>query len=681
MEFEQDGGGYSLHVLRAPAGQSPRTFDPETLFPNDPSAADLSTNGRLSAFRSLVVGAWVLFGGMLVWPAARRLGVRVARYLEAQRAWLRSATLDARLALVLPPLFGLSYFVLLRRWFLDPGQPDTDGLLYRSHVVWPLVLLTLTLVVAWLRASRVRLRRMTKEAERTWRLDRVDGALLLAFAVCVAAYNAPAVVSPAGFFDSDSALYGLSAKHIADGLVPQAFALGRGVSGTFSSHLLAAFFVIGSPSVTAVIVFSRLLYCVFLFCHYVLLRFGFGRVVAASVTLWLAFPGAFLSWNLTLTEFGELLAFSGIATLIIAGRVTERLADDWWYVLAGVAVGFSFWAHPQTTMVGGAIVVTLFSLRGIRHTLEASRWLFVGFVLGTLPGLVGWGTFFTGYLEWLIRGSEGGMSLSQVGAALERIAREALPVLFFGHWSPVEVTRGRGAILALAVLGSSVWALAGLWPARRSVTDASGSRGPARIPSLEIAVRTILALTVLFTFLAFTGSRFGELIFPPRRLILLYTGVPALIAAAAGALVRPLPRRLAGSCIVVTMVVWSLAGAVPAAEWVRQGLQRTERLEAGVSALEAVGVEYCEAPFWTAYWLNLATLERITCAQYEHYPDPYYRPVVDRRSPRPYRAYVVYNDGADDEAWLERARRDLEKQGVGYRTLSIPPLEALIPDR
>ena len=68
-----------------------------------------------------------------------------------------------------------------------------------------------------------------------------------------------------------------------------------------------------------VVVFSRLLYCVFLFCHYVLLRFGFGRVVAASATLWLTFPGAFLSWNLTLTEFGELLAFTGVATLIVAG--------------------------------------------------------------------------------------------------------------------------------------------------------------------------------------------------------------------------------------------------------------------------------------------------------------------------------------------------------------------------
>ena len=522
---------------------------------------------------------------------------------------------------------------------------------------------------------------MAVEAKRTWSLDRVDAALLSALAVGVAFYNAPTFFNPAGFLDSDSALYGLSAKHIADGLVPEAFALGRRVSGTFSSHVLAAFFVIGGPSVAAVLVFTRILFLIFLFCNYVLLRFGFGRIVAASATLWLAFPGAFLSWNITLTEFGELFAFTGIATLIVAARVTEQLADDWWYVVAGVAVGFSFWAHPQTTIVSGALVATILSLRGVRHTLGASCWLVVGFVVGTLPGLVGWGASFAGYLEWLVTGPEGGMSLSQVGGTLERIGREALPVLFLGHLFPVELSRGSGAILGVAMLGSSVWALAAAWPALRAMSDVFGGRGATRLPSPETAVRTLLALIVLFTLVAFTASRFGHLIFPPRRLMLLYAGIPGLIAAAAAALVRPLPRRLAASCVVASMAAWALAGAQAPTDLVRYGLERTERLNAGVRALETEGIKYCEAPFWTAYWLNLVTMERITCAQYEHYPDPYSRFVVDRRSPRPYRAYVVYNDSPDAEAWLEHTRRDLDKQGVRYRSLSIPPVEALIPHR
>ena len=295
VEFEQDSGGYALNVLWAPAGESPRALDPESLFPDEPTAADLSPLGRLRALHNIVVGVWLFFGGILAWPGTRWIGLRVGRHLEARRAWLRAATFETRLAFLLPPAIGLSYLALLMRWFLDPGQPDADGVLYRSHLVWPFGLLTVALAALWLRASRVRLQRMAGEAKRTWRLDRVDAALLLALTVGVAFYNAPTFFSPAGFLDSDSALYGLSAKHIADGLVPEAFALGRRVSGTFSSHLLAAFFVIGGPSVPAVLVFTRLLFLIFLFCHYVLLRFGFGRIVAASATLWLAFPGAFLS--------------------------------------------------------------------------------------------------------------------------------------------------------------------------------------------------------------------------------------------------------------------------------------------------------------------------------------------------------------------------------------------------
>ena len=75
----------------------------------------------------------------------------------------------------------------------------------------------------------------------------------------------------------------------------------------------------------------------------------------------------------------------------------------------------------------------MLSLRGVRHTLGASYWLVVGFVVGTLPGLVGWGAGFAGYLEWLVTGPEGGMTLSLAAGTLERIAREALPVLFLGH--------------------------------------------------------------------------------------------------------------------------------------------------------------------------------------------------------------------------------------------------------
>ena len=54
----------------------------------------------------------------------------------------------------------------------------------------------------------------------------------------------------------------------------------------------------------------------------------------------------------------------------------------------------------------------------------------------------------------------------------------------------------------------------------------------------------------------------------------------------------------------------------------RHRLARGQYLEAAATALRHEGVSLCEAPYWTAYWLNFATLEQIRCAQYEHNRDP-----------------------------------------------------------
>jgi hypothetical protein len=679
VEFEQAGGGYSLNVLWAPAGGRPRTFAAESLFPTRPAAADLWMLDALRALKQVGWAAWILVAGVLIWPVVGPLASHGGGLLVTHASRLRSKRGEMWSTYAIPALVGAGYLLVLMRWFHDPGVPGADGLLYRSRTVWPFVLLALAFAGVWVRVNRVRLRRLVSEAKDAWPLDRIDGVLLLAVAVAMALYNVPAFRQPAGFFDSDSAVYGLEGKHIADGLVPTAFALGRHVSGAFASHVLAALFVVGGPSVTTVLVFSRVLFLVFLCCHYVLLRFGFGRTVAASATFWLACPGSFLSWTITLTEFGELLAFSGIAMVVIAGRLTDRLKDDWWDVLAGIALGFSFWAHPQTTVVAGAVASTLVSLRGVRQTLRAGGWLAAGFVGGTLPGLVGWGTDVSGHLEWILRGSEGGISLTGAADTLARIAREALPVLFLGHLFPVQVGPMGATVLGTLVVAPAAWALAAGWHARRSGAGWKGG-ATARVSS-RTAVRMLLGFLVLFALVAFTVSRFGYLIYPPRRLILLYAGVPALVAAAAGALLRPLPRHLAAGGVVVAMAAWFLVGRAAPSDWVTYGVERSERLAAGVRGLEAAGVKYCEAPFWTTYWLNLATMEQIRCAQYEHYPDPYYRPVVDRHQPRPYRPYVVYNDGDDADAWLRRVRRRLEERGIGYDRVSIPPVEAVIPHR
>ena len=100
VRYRQDRGGYSLHVLWAPAGGRPRPFDPERLFPTPPTPKQLAVNQRLRRLRNAASAtvvvpplvALVWFG----WPIALRVG-------RSRGPWLVGAIRTAYTALVDPP--------------------------------------------------------------------------------------------------------------------------------------------------------------------------------------------------------------------------------------------------------------------------------------------------------------------------------------------------------------------------------------------------------------------------------------------------------------------------------------------------------------------------------------------------------------------------------------------------
>ena len=670
VRFEQDRGGYSMRIGWAPAGARMRPFRGESFFPARPEPDALRAYEWRRWLRRVVIVLWSAVVALLCWPLATPVVTRAGQRLLVpwQQYWVSSW--PHRLRPLLPPLAGACYLVLLVRWFGDPGRVWPDGLPYRVHLMWPWMLVTLLLVLGWLWLARERLRRLAREAAAAF-LDKTDVLVIVLVTLGMFAYHLPAVTEPAGYLDSDSAQHGIMALHIWDGLVAPPFVYGRLVLGTFSSHLLAGLFAVIGPSVAALVVLSRVYWWIFVLSHYALLRFAFGRVIAVLAAVWLAWPGPFLSWHITYTEFGELFAFSGLALLITAGRLTGRLRDNLWYGLAGFLIGLAFWSHGQAVMVGAALVGTAVCLRGTVPLFAVSSWLLGGVTIGAFPGLVGWGRDFPFFLSWLFA-SPTDPSLAAIVLRLVDVSRQALPVLFMGHWRPVEVTPVLGAALAAIVLLSCIWGLVAV----RHLWRATGRRPH---PSPDVTVRVLLAAIALVVLVGYALSSFGDLLFPPRRLILLYMAIPGLVAGALATLCRRLPRRVAVTTVVATMTAWTLVNNRETATFVQHRVARGHQLEAAATALRQEEVSLCEAPYWTAYWLNFATLEHIRCAQYEHSRDPYYRRLVDRTHDHTSRPYIAFLNATGGRAWVQAIRERLNASGVPHREIVMPQFEILLP--
>ncbi len=102
-------------------------------------------------------------------------------------------------------------------------------------------------------------------------------------------------------------------------------------------------------------------------------------------------------------------------------------------------------------------------------------------------------------------------------------------------------------------------------------------------------------------------------------------------------------------------------------------------LETTVRSLLNEGVRYCEAPYWTAYWLNFVTLEQIRCAQYQFDRNPYYRDLVDGAHDQPFRPYVGFRAAAGGRQWLTRTRARLTAFDVRFREIINPQFEIILP--
>ncbi|MBP99913.1 MAG: hypothetical protein CL477_04470 [Acidobacteria bacterium] len=566
-------------------------------------------------------------------------------------------------------LAGVAYVILLVRWFHDPGQPSSDGLLLRSRIVWPFVVLFAGLLGAWAYLCRERGAVLVRELRRALALDRTDRAILAVALTLAAVYQLPSFFYPAGVLDSDSVLPGIIAKHIAEGRPPPAFIYTLAYGGTFASHVLALFYTITTPSVVGLVVLTRVYYFLFIAIEFAVLRVSLGRTVATFTVLFLAVPPHFLLTQLTYTELVEILAVGSALSAILAARAAGHLSDNAWYGVAGLLLGIGFWTQPLVMTAGVAGAATVLYFKGVAHMFGRFAPYFLGGVtLGLMPGLVGWGRDALRFTSWFLGADGDGGTPQSALAATMATATVGIRTLF-GSYRFAPLGTVMALVVAAAVLGPAAWAV--VTALRSAKTDSETADPQTR---LRAAVLMVLGLGVIIHLVMFVFSPFNDLVFPPRYLLPLYVGTPALLAWYVFNLMRRTRPWLAHVAVGTVMIGLTAAGLPDSFGWFDDLRDRHDGMRRSHEVLLMWGVRYCEAPYWDAYWLTFYSLEEIICMPLELQRDPYYEAVVMARSKGPY-PHLVSSPGLD---WLPRTRAGLVQQDIGHLYFQTPLFEVIV---
>jgi hypothetical protein len=484
--------------------------------------------------------------------------------------------------------------------------------------------------------------------------------------------------------DSDEAVVGLGALHIATGQHFPIFFYGQHYMGTIQSYLAAPLVAGGGPSVPLLRLPLVLLFAGFLVVMY--------RLVAATYSPWFAAGVVgLLSLGSDRVLKDQLIAHGGTAEVKPAAALlllmAYALAVGWRRQRAvgffgwGLVAGLILWEHlviaPYVLVAAGVLVVC----RGRELLGRMGLYLFAGLVVGAAA-----------LIAYNVNPEPGEDSLSiflrQNDGPSVPLARRLVGGILLGvpmssgmcgpggcrpwqrAWAPL--------LLALLV-ASAVLAVRALRRTRPTDTPF----GPAETSRPERArqlVRLALALGALLSIVAYTRSPAAGLTptESARYLCCLPVSVPAMLWPLWRSVVlnRRTPRSGVGdlgvrrlwpyaataglAAVVVVMSAMTLAVVVSAVPDARADTREQRQL---VATLREARVRHLYSGYWTCNRISFDSGEKIICAVL----DDDLRPGFDRYGPfraavaaddRP--AYVFVADSAPDN----RLRAHLRRQGA-----------------
>ena len=406
--------------------------------------------------------------------------------------------------------------------------------------------------------------------------------------------------------NSDEAIMGLAALHVAQGNGVPTYFYGQHYMGTIEALLAAPLVAVFGPSVIALRVVTLVLYAAMLVLVFHLVRRVFSPGLAVFTVGLLALGGDRLVLNQLQAIGGYPESVPMVAGLLLLtyGLVTRRLTQWWAYAGWGLLFGLIVWNHwsPAPYLLGALVVLLAFRVL----TWRTAAVTFGALLVGALPLLID-----NVRAEAADRSINVFLALNAAGPAAPLSARimhggfSGLP----GALGLCEVDRCAGwtqvwapVIVALLIVAT--------------VAAIRGLRDTDRPERAKHSIRLVLAAAALVSLATYLNSPAagGDPMGTSRYLAMLVLSVPAAIwpvweVAGRWTARALIPAVALGTALALTMAfaTVSLVRHIPRYQAV------AARQSALIAALDSAGLTRIHTDYWTCYWITYTTGERIVC--------------------------------------------------------------------
>jgi glycosyltransferase involved in cell wall biosynthesis len=465
--------------------------------------------------------------------------------------------------------------------------------------------------------------------------------------------------------NSDAAIVGLQAMHVLGG-ERSPFLWGSGYQTSADAFVAAAFFAVLGPTPFALMVSALTLHVLATWLVFATLRRRLDPWLALVLTLPLVLaPSSIHTYALyPPRQLAITLAVS--ALWAIDGGAQRGPRASRWLAAGGVLYGLAISADPYP-MVLAPIVLGYGVLVAFDHPKKHLPRLVVATLVGLVPFLL---------LHQQPRGRSGPMGLDTrvVGHNWDLLVRECLPwalsykvyyarnVMDYHAWDAPMVVRVVQIVGALVVAGIVLFGLGAMFLRSMPLVDRRlGFIGAMAYP---VALGAFLVSVMVMDH------------FSMRYLAVLTTMLPFAAMPAA----RMLGRRRFALLFAPHLVASAIGGWVGYGPFVRGALPVSETPElrddyALFDLLQARGITYAEADYWTSYRLTFLFGERIVVVPTNPAEDRW-APYREAFSAAPRFAYV-FDPGrsrenlAEAEAMLARTSASIEKTHAGGHTVFV----------